>query len=108
MPTLTPRDEVHLVRQMVRAPDFAIVKLLSDGRARGHGEIYEAIGEYSLATKISALNRLKRARVVKPLLVGLGIGWKLDEGAREVYESLVRHQKVLEKLAEFEKTTVRR
>jgi len=98
MATLKPNDEVHLVRDLVRAPDFAIARLLSDGKPRTPMEVYRGMGEFSSATAVAAFARLRKKGVARPVLVGERVAWKLEEGAAAVVRSLIEHQKSLEKI----------
>ncbi len=92
MPTLKPRDGVHLVRELVRAPDFAIARLLSDGKPRAPMEIYRKMGDFSFGTAVAAFGRLKRAGLAKPVLSGKKVGWVLHEDAAAVIRGLEGHQ----------------
>ena len=74
MATLKPRDGVHLVRDLIRAPDFAIAKLLSDGKPRTPMEVYRGMGEFSTATAVAAFARIRKRGIAKPVLAACSEG----------------------------------
>ena len=87
------------MRDLIRAPDFAIAKLLSDGKPRTPMEVYRGMGEFSTATAVAAFARIRKRGIAKPVLAGERVAWKLEEEAAAVVRELVEHQRTLERIS---------
>lgn len=98
-------DEVYLVRKLITRPNWAVIRLLSDGVPRTNRQIYKALGKrFTRKTLISSLRTLAlELKVLAPQhiagVAGYEVGYALPEDMRVLVKDLERLQKLVGKLS---------
>ncbi len=99
------KDEVWRVRELITVPDWAVLKLLSDGMPRTNPQIYSALGKsLTRKTLIISIRKLATALgVLEPRhtqgRTGFEVSYTLSPQTMEMMKSLAGYDKFIARKA---------